>query len=328
MIKRLEKNNKLLCTSRKYREANQLARIRKLNLLIVGKHGGGDNYEKLHSSADRIKKLSVIVKKFSPDLTISFCSPEAARISHGLRIKHIAFCNAPHAEAVMKLSIPLVQKLLIPKHIPKDEFTRYGISKNDIIQYNAMDEYVIVKGKSYNSSTSKLFLPKPKTILFRTQESKASYFSLKVNIIKIIKKIIREFPNCNIILLGRYSDEINSLMKSFSKKLIVLDKVVDSGIILAVSDVFIGSGGTMTSEAALRGIPTISYEGVPNLDEKFLVRKGLVKRAKSVNQIIKLTKNLLSSDKNEFKKLSQKFLDSMEDPYLKLTDTIRLVKKS
>ena len=44
---------------------------------------------------------------------------------------------------------------------------------------------------------------------------------------------------------------------------------------LSIIDIFVGSGGTMTSEAALRGIPTISYDGVPNLDEKYLVKNGL-----------------------------------------------------
>jgi len=327
MIKQLKKKNKILCTSRKYREANQLAKIRKLELSIIGKHGGGKNFEKLQSSAERIKKLSIIVKKFSPDLTISFCSPEAARASYGLGIKHIAFCNAPHAEAVMKLSIPLVQKLLIPKHILKKEFVKYGISDKDIIHYNAMDEYLIVKGKTHSSPASRLYLPKPKTILVRTDESKAAYFSSKMNITNMLKKIGKEFSDCNIIVLGRYSDEINSLKKSLSKKITVLDKVVDSGEILTKCNVFIGSGGTMTSEAALRGIPTISYDAVPNLDEKFLVRKGLVKRAKSTNQIIKITRKLLSSNNVKFKKNAKKFLDSMDNPYLTLVQTIRMLKK-
>ncbi len=328
MIKQLEKKHKILRTSRKYREANQLAKIRKLNLQIVGKHGGADNFEKLHSSADRIKKLSVIIKKFSPDLTISFCSPEAARVSYGLGIKHIAFCNAPHAEAVMKLSIPLVQKLLIPQHIPKNAFTKYGIAKKNIVQYNAMDEYMIVKNRSRRSSASTLFLPKPKTIVFRTHELKASYFSSQVNSIKIIKKIAQEFSDCNIIILGRYQDEIDTLKKLFSKKLTVLDKVVDSEEILSKCDVFIGSGGTMTSEAALRGVPTISYDAVPNLDEKFFVRKRIVKRAKNPNQIVKLVKKLLNSDKAKFQKNAKLFLDSMEDPYLTLTSTIKQLKYS
>ncbi|MFB5645400.1 MAG: DUF354 domain-containing protein [Nitrosopumilaceae archaeon] len=326
MLKRLEKKNKLLCTSRKYREVNQLAQIRKLKLSIIGKHGGGDNFEKLQSHTDRIKKLSIIIKKFSPDLAVSFCSPEAARISHGLGIKHIAFCNAPHAEAVMKLSVPLVQKLLIPKHIPKKEFTKYGISKKNIIQYNAMDEYVIVKGGTHYSGVSKLPLSKPKTILIRTHEVKAAYFSSKVNIIKIIKKIVQDFPNCNILVLGRYSDEIASLKKSLPRRITVIDKVVDSGEILAKCDVFIGSGGTMTSEAALRGIPTISYDAVPNLDEKFLVRKGLVKRAKDLNSLIKLTTKFLNSDKRKFQKNARYFLNKMEDPSTKLETIIKKIR--
>ena len=54
----------------------------------------------------------------------------------------------------------------------------------------------------------------------------------------------------------------------------VLDSVIDSGQILALCDVFVGSGGTMTSEAALRGVPTVSYNAVPNVEERNLVRRG------------------------------------------------------
>ena len=44
------------------------------------------------------------------------------------------------------------------------------------------------------------------------------------------------------------------------------------GQYLAITDVFVGSGGTMTSESALRGIPTISYEGNTQCTiEKYLV---------------------------------------------------------
>ena len=41
------------------------------------------------------------------------------------------------------------------------------------------------------------------------------------------------------------------------------------------TDIFIGSGGTMTAESALMGIPTISYNAVPNIIEKFLGEKNI-----------------------------------------------------
>ena len=38
------------------------------------------------------------------------------------------------------------------------------------------------------------------------------------------------------------------------------------------TDVFvIGSGGTMTAESALLGIPTISYNAIPNIIENYLI---------------------------------------------------------
>ena len=61
-----------------------------------------------------MKGLMPIIEKFKPDVTASFCSADAARISYGLQIKHVAFCDSPHSEAVMKLTMPLIQKLLIP----------------------------------------------------------------------------------------------------------------------------------------------------------------------------------------------------------------------
>ncbi len=48
----------------------------------------------------------------------------------------------------------------------------------------------------------------------------------------------------------------------------------DGKHLLNNTDIFIGSGGTMTAESALMGIPTISYNAVPNIIENFLVKKN------------------------------------------------------
>ena len=88
------------------------------------------------------------IKIFSPDIVISFCSPEAARISFGLGIKHIAFCDSPHAEAVMRLTIPLIQKLLIPlNNTLKTNFQNMELMRKNIIQYKAIDAFVTIQRK-------------------------------------------------------------------------------------------------------------------------------------------------------------------------------------
>ena len=143
MIRELKKKHNVLCTSRSYDEVSKLAKIRNFDLVCVGKHGGNEKHGKLEASINRIKKLSLLIDKFSPELAISFCSPEAARVSFGMGIKHIAFCDSPHASAVMKLTLPLIQKLLIPWIIPMKEFSKYGIDTKNIFHQMTSLEFLL-----------------------------------------------------------------------------------------------------------------------------------------------------------------------------------------
>jgi len=324
MIKRLQKNHQILCTSRNYREVNQLSKILKMKLIFVGKHGGSQKVHKLHASINRISHLTKIIKKFSPDVTISFCSPEASRIAYGLDVKHIAFSDSPHAKAVMQLSLPFVQKLLTPWVIPKNEFIKFGISAKNIIQYKAIDASVIVKQNSLKKTKQSLKKTKKKTILIRVEEEQAAYSSRnKVSTSAIIKAIVKEFENERVIILGRYLSQIKSLNQTFGKKAKVLKKVVDGKSLLQKTDVFVGSGGTMTAEAALLGVPTISYNAVPNFIEDYLVREKLVNRETNPVRIVRIIKQLMALPENRTKARAKRILDSMEDPYAKLVKAIK-----
>jgi len=322
MVSKLSKNHKILCTSRNYREVVELSKIKNINLRLIGKHGGSTREGKLHSGIQRMNHLLDEIVKFAPDLTVSFCSPEASRISYGIGIKHIAFSDSPHAEAVMRLSVPLVQKLLIPWVIPKNEFVKYGISKKNIIHYKAIDASVIVKEKSrierIDVDRSK------KTIVIRPEESEAAYILGKTESDNIIYETSKEDKSYNIIVLARYVLQKNRLKEKFGKKVIVMDKVVDGKSLLNITDLFIGSGGTMTAESALMGIPTISYDAAPNYIEKYLVRIGLVKRETNPKKISILIKKMLNENKANRKK-AKIILNSMEDPYIKLVEVIKKI---
>ncbi|MBS3922510.1 MAG: DUF354 domain-containing protein [Nitrosarchaeum sp.] len=322
MIERLRKRHDVLCTSRSYNEVSKLAKIRKIDLIYVGKHGGGEKFDKLEASINRIKYLSLLINKFSPELVISFCSPEAARVSFGLGIKHIAFCDSPHANAVMKLTLPLIQKLLIPWIIPKKEFSKYGIDSKDIIPYKAIDASVTIK-RNVSQKNPLPFKNNKKNILIRVEEEQAAYTSKSKKIIPIINQIIKEFEDENIIILGRYSNQIENLKKIFGKKANIMKMSFDGKHLLDYTDIFLGSGGTMTAESALLGIPTISYNAVPNIVEKYLVKNNLVKRETNPKKITKIIKKFLESSDDNSKKRARKISSSMEDPIQKLIQIIK-----
>jgi predicted glycosyltransferase len=324
IVEKLGKKHDLLCTSREYEEVSKLAKIRDFDLVFVGKHGGGAKEAKLKASIDRIGRLSAKIKAFSPDIAISFCSPEAARIAFGLGIKHVAFCDSPHAEAVMRLTLPLIQKLLISFTIPKKEFSKYGIDEKNIIQYKAIDAFVTIQRKIDQKAKLPFKNNNRKNILIRIEEEEASYTSKSSKIIPIIKKIEREFENENIVVLGRYAKQIENLQKTVGKKVKIVKMTYDGKHLLKNTDVFIGSGGTMTAESALMGIPTISYNAVPNIIENFLVKKYLVIREANPNKISNHIKKIFESAVNQNQERAERIRKQMEDPVEKL---IRIIKE-
>ena len=323
IIEKLGQKHDILCTSREYNEVTKLAKIRHFDLIFVGKHGGGDKKSKLKASIERIEKLSKKIKNFEPDVVISFGSPEAARISFGLGIKHIMFCDSPHANAVMRLTLPLIQKLLIPYVIPKKEFSKFGINEKDIVQYKAIDAVVTMQRKINQNIISPFKNNNKKNILIRVEEEQAAYTSKSSKIIPIIQKIVNDYKDENIIVLGRYTQQIINLQKIMGKKIKVIKMSFDGKYLLNDTDVFIGSGGTMTAESALMGIPTISYNAVPNIIENFLVKKSLVKRETNPEKVSNEIKRIFARKNDQNQKRAKKVVKQMEDPIEKLIKIIK-----
>ena len=323
IIEKLGQKHDILCTSREYNEVTKLAKIRHFDLIFVGKHGGGDKKSKLKASIERIEKLSKKISKFGPDVVISFGSPEAARISFGLGIKHIMFCDSPHANAVMRLTLPLIQKLLIPYVIPKKEFSKFGINEKDIVQYKAIDAVVTMQRKINQNIISPFKNNNKKNILIRVEEEQAAYTSKSSKIIPIIQKIANDYKDENIIVLGRYTQQIINLQKIMGKKIKVIKMSFDGKYLLNDTDVFIGSGGTMTAESALMGIPTISYNAVPNIIENFLVKKSLVKRETNPKKVSNEIKRIFARKNDQNQKRAKKVVKQMEDPIEKLIKIIK-----
>jgi len=323
IVERLGKKHDLLCTSREYDEVSKLSIIRHFDLVFVGKHGGADKKSKLKASIERSEKLSKKIKRFRPDLVISYGSPEAARISFGLGIKHIMFCDSPHANAVMRLTLPLIQKLLIPYVISKKEFSKYGINEKDIVQYKAIDAVVTMKRKIDENIDSPFKNNNKKNILIRVEEEEASYTSKSSKIIPIIQKIAKDYESENIIVLGRYNNQIKNLQKVVNNKVKIIKMSFDGKYLLNNTDIFIGSGGTMTAESALMGIPTISYNAVPNIVENFLVRKHLIARETNPNKISNHIKKIFELKNVKNQKRAEKIVKEMEDPIEKLIKIIK-----
>ena len=321
-IQKLRKQHKIVSTSRKYQQVNGIRKFGSINPIIVGKHGGKNNVNKLLASLDRTKLLTNKIEKLNPDLLISFCSPEASRVAFGLGIPHIAFSDSPHAEAVMRLSLPYAAKLLTPWIIPKSDFEGFGINRKNIISYKAIDAGIIIKNYQKNKQKK---INRKKIIVIRPEESEAAYITKKSKTVKIIRKIVNKFPEEQKIVLSRYKEQTENLRKIFDSDICLFSKPVNGKELLNNTDCFIGSGGTMTIESGLLGIPTISLNTIPNRIEDFLVKKRIIVRSENPERISKEVYQSLNNLQiiKKRKENARKIVTTFEDPYQVLLKTMR-----
>ena len=324
-----EKDHELLCTGRNYRECVKLSRLKKLDLKIVGKFGGSSKYDKLRASSSRIFDLAKEIKEFEPELCVSFSSPEAARVAFGLGIPHITFSDSPHAHAVQRLTIPFVNYLLCPWIIPYSAWKDLGISKNQIVRYHALDPVAWIrtetKLKNEKKSKRRYGLEKNYAIVVRPEESKASYLIDKQNNVdRILESVVEAFHSTSdILVLGRYEDQIRNLREKYGDRINVLQDVVDGMELISLADVFIGGGGTMTAESALLGKPTISISPIKFYVDDYLVKMGLIRKISNSSRIVGIL-HQMQADKfrTEQKNRAKRILDQMEDPADKLMKII------
>ena len=313
----------VLCTSRQYREAVELARIKKLDLAIVGSHGGADRYDKLRQSAGRTYELAEVIRRFGPDVAVTFSSPEGARVAYGLGIKHFGFNDSPHAEAVARLTIPLTSRLLCPWVIPYSAWAGYGIAKKNITRYRALDPAAWLK----HDETPEVEHGK-KTILLRLEESKASYIAdKKLGTSKMIDDFVGElWQSADIVALCRYPDQIAEVEARYGSRVQVLKDVVDGTALVKSAHLFVGAGGTMTAEAALLGKPAISIAPLQFYVEKYLLKSGLVKRATNAKSLVKLGRKMITDERyrQAQKKKAARILAGMEDPTDRIVSAVRL----
>lgn len=321
-VRRLtEHGHETFVTTRHYREVEQLLQIRNTNATVIGRHGGADLAAKLTESSKRITGLTELIVDKRPDLVISFCSPEAARVAYGLGIPHYALCDSPHAEAVCRLSIPLLKRLFTPRAVPKSAWKRYGIAPSDIVQYNALDPAVWIRAYAPGvdlRDTLGLRSEKPIVVL-RTEEEYASYLIQSGAQRSIVTRLARPLTElgAQVVVLPRYEKQVEMLMREFSGVAAVPTSVVDAIGLLSRASAFVGAGGTMSAEAALMGIPTIScFPSNPTYVDRYLFKLGLAERILSPERIVGKVRKFLTDAKlaKRQKEKADRVLAKMQDP--------------
>lgn len=301
IIKKLRNDgHEVLITARDFSNIHDLLDIFELEYTSIGDHGVTLE-EKLLSSTERAYNLSKFISKENIDIAITKHSIELPRVAFGLGIPNIFVLDNEHAIAANKLTLPLTNKLIIPEILDVWSTIKFGMNPNNIVRYNGTCEITHLEDFEYNENILEelnLDLDDKKIILMRPEPSLASYLNTDCTK-SVLTPIVNELKDiANILVIPRFKAQ-STLFKDIPH-VHVIETPVDTFSLMKRADLVIGAGGTMNRESALLGTPVIScYPGKQLSVDKYYIKKGLMQRSTDLNEIIKLSKELLSDKKNK-----------------------------
>ncbi len=323
-------------TSRRYVQLDGLIDtvFRDRNIARVGEWGGGSLEGKLRASVHRTSRLIDQVTSTKPDVCFSSGSPEASRICYGLKIPHILISDTPHSP-VNRLSAPLSEKILTPWVIPKREWIEAGAPRNRITFYKALDPCFWLRDfKPDDEILSELGLEKHGYIFLRLPETQSSYLRIDdEQLMKFVKSFVDCLDGVKIIVSCRYAGQFEAARNVLKgRNVIVARKLFPGPSITYFSMIFIGGGGTMTQEAALLGVPSISIypKKLPTVLD-FLRRKKLIIHLTDLSKLIEVSKAFLKridDVRKEWEDRSEKIWSIMKDPMKVVEEELKALRES
>ena len=325
MVKALEESGMdVLITSRRYREVEPLIERSGLEVTYVGERGTRGPSDQLVAATRRQAELIPIIQDFGPQVAVSIASAVCARIAFGLRAKHISVNDSPHSEVAGRLTIPLSHHLLCPWVIPFRAWSPFGLRRDQVTTYRALDPAAWLKRHPMSGPSPRLDRRR-NTVTVRIQETDAPYMAGTDATWSetVLDALLDAFPDVNLVVLCRYGFQVEDLRKRYGSKCIIPDEVVSGHSLLSKTDLFVGMGGTMNAEASLMGVPTISAFQGSLYTDAYLESVGLVTRALKAKSIVSHARRFLSDGYREgYEKKARRVLDSMEDPVPKIAGFI------
>lgn len=317
LVERAPSKVKCMITTRDYSELNKFVEQIGLKHISIGRHAGGGLREKLNASIERQKELVPFATRNDFDFSFSFISPEAARVSFGLGIKHYICSDSPHSNAPSRLAVPLSSKVFTPFVISKDRWIQYGIRSDKVLRYHALDPWAWLSNAKLKASRKV-----NGAVLIRLEEWFASYFKKGKGVSDSLGGLIegiKSIGDFEITLVPRYDDQRSWAKKRFGKRCIVPDSTIDGAEIISRTDLLIGGGATMTQEAAILGVPNISYFPSADLDvfTNYYFPKKLSVEASNHRQLLEETFRLLKNidrEKKAFFERAERETDTYTDP--------------
>jgi predicted glycosyltransferase len=297
VARRLEElGHTVAVTARDNAQTVSLARRHWPDLEVIGGPSPPGRYRKARDLARRVRELHRWARAQRPALALShnsYAQIVAARLA-GVRV--VTAMDFEHQPA-NHLAFRLAHRVVLPAPIELAMVRRQGLTPSKASWYSGLKEEVYLGD----------FEPDPAVlaqlgieledgvalVVARTPPDEAIYHRFGNPLFaRVLERVGGEPARARCVVLARQERQREEVERMGLSGVIVPRDAIDSRSLMYGADLVVGAGGTMTREAALLGIPTVSlFAGARPAVDRWLEDRGLLGRIEEVEDLPPLGEN-------------------------------------
>jgi predicted glycosyltransferase len=291
VVERLEREGWSVClTARRHAQTVELAEARWPAIRVVGGESPGGRAAKARVLAQRVAALRRFARSERPDVALSHGSYAQILAARTASIPTVTMMDYEHQPA-NHLSFRLADRIIVPAVFPEAALRRFGAAAAKTRRYDGFKEEIYLAGFRPDASVIEVLgLDRSRIIVvMRPAPRGALYHRGGNDWFDGLVETARQRPDVQVVILPRSRDQVERY-GSLAGVIVPL-RAVDGRSLLALADLVIGAGGTMSRESALLGTPTYTvFAGRLAAVDAALIERGLLHDLRGVQQAPPLVK--------------------------------------
>ena len=256
----------------------------------VGGPYGKSTIKKVLGTLKRAAQLRKVMKNWKADVSFGHGSRSLPIASKLLKVPSITMYDYEWVSP--SIFNKFCKKILIPDAITKNRAIEAGIDLNKVEFYPGFKENLYLNNIQPDPKIAEeLSLKADKIkVLLRPPATTAHYHNPEAEEIlnELLKKLLNN-PEVQLIWIPRTEDQNELVKGNYKAHIIIPTKVYPGPQLILAMDMIIGGGGTMTREAAILGIPSVSFfrgrRGAVDDKLESLKRLKLIEKPEQVEEL-------------------------------------------
>jgi predicted glycosyltransferase len=258
------------------------------DLTVIGGPSPKQRRGKAIAIGTRVRELTRWAASTRPDVALShnsYAQIVAARIRGVTTITAMDYEHQP----ANHLAFRLAERILMPEAMRVLSLRRQGVTTQKVAYYPGLKEEIYLgnfKPGDTVDSPVRTGTAEEILVIARTPPSRAAYHRFDNPLFEELLVQAAANTRIRLVVLTRHPEQLEGLAALESSRVIVPRDPIDSRAAMYEADLVVGAGGTMTREAALLGVPTLSvFAGREPEVDRWLERRGMLTKLRPTDAI-------------------------------------------